>query len=334
MMAIDTFELQEEAEVRDEICELLEQFVLTLLSAGDLKAVAYLLREAGIAAGRAPHVLPAHRDRLVRLPDRLSEPAALAQVLQGLDLTPALPSQDEILALFDQLRVTALGTVLAWLHKLEQTALRSMLETAADRIARSNTIELVRLIGSSDRLVAIEAIRRSGALKAAAAVAPMGKLLTDGDSGVRAACVVALAEIGSAGAMQLLERALTDADRDVRLSAARAVTAAKYRTAFARLDGIVKGKDLRDRDKTEMMAIFEAYGATGGDQAVALLDGMLNSKGFLGRREDAEIRVCAAAGLGRAGSVKAQESLRRAVDDKDVVVRTAVNRALRGDQPR
>ena len=31
---------------RDEIAELLEQFVLSLLTAGDLKAVAYLLREA------------------------------------------------------------------------------------------------------------------------------------------------------------------------------------------------------------------------------------------------------------------------------------------------
>ena len=333
-MLLDTFELESAPELRDETCELLEQFVLTLLSAGDLKTVAYLLRESALAAGRAPDLQQAHKDRLVRLPDRLSEPASLAQVLQGLDLTPQLPSQDELLALFDQLRVTALGTVLAWLHKLEQAPLKAMLETAADRIARSNTIELVRLIASSDRLVALEAIRRSGALKTAAAVAPMGKLLADGDAEVRAACVIALAEIGSAGAMQLLERALTDSDRDVRLSAARAVTAAKYRTAFARLDGIVKGKELRERDKTEMMAVFEAYGATGGDQAVTLLDGLLNSKGFLGRREDAEVRVCAAAGLGRAATTKAQESLRKAVDDKDVVVRTAVNRALRGDQPR
>ena len=109
---------------------------------------------------------------------------------------------------------------------------------------------------------------------------------------------------------------------------------AKYRAAFNRLDAVMKGKELRDRDKTEMMAFFEAYGATGGDAAVAILDGMLNGKGFLGRREDAEIRVCAAAGLGRVGTPKAQESLRKAVDEKDVVVRTAVNRALRGDQPR
>lgn len=333
-MLLDTFELEAASDVRDEVCELLEQFTLTLLTAGDLQGVAYLLREAGVAAQRAPGILPAHRDRLARLPDRLSEPAALAQVLQGLDLSPQLPSSDEINALFDQLRVSALATVLAWLHRLEQAPLKALLEGAADRIARANTIELVRLIGAGERLVQLEAIRRSGALKTAAAVAPMGKLLGEGDAEIRAACVVALAEIASPGALQLIERALADADRDVRLQAARAVTGAKYRPAFQRLDGILKGKELKDKDKTELMAFFEAYGATGGDGAVPHLDALLNGKGFLGRREDAEVRVCAAAGLGRAGTPKAQESLRKAVDEKDVVVRTAVNRALRGDQPR
>ncbi len=333
-MLLDTFELQPEVDVRDEVCELLEQFTLTLLTTGDLHGVAFVLREAGVAAQRAPGILPAHRDRLARLPDRLSEPAALAQVLQALDASPQLPSPDEINALFDQLRVSALATVLAWLHKLDQAPLKALLEGAADRIARANTIELVRLIGAGERLVQLEAIRRSGALKTAAAVAPMGKLLGDGDAEIRAACVVALAEIASPGALQLIERALADADRDVRLQAARAVTAAKYRPAFQRLDGILKGKELKEKDKTEMMAFFEAYGATGGDGAVAHLDGLLNGKGFLGRREDAEVRVCAAAGLGRAGTPKAQEALRKAVDEKDVVVRTAVNRALRGDQPR
>ena len=333
-MLLDTFELQVAADVRNEICDLLEQFVLTLLTAGDLRTVATLLREAGVVAGRAAELTPAHRDRLVRLADRLSEPAALAQVLQGLDLTSQLPAQEDILGLFDQLRVSALGTVLAWLHRLEQPALRAMLETAADRIARANTIELVRLLGSHERTVQLEAIRRSGALKAAAAVAPMGKLLNEGDADIRGTCVAALAEIGSAGAMQLIERALTDSERDVRVSAARAVTAAKYRTAFGRLEGIIKGKELRERDKTEMMAVFEAYGAVGGDQCVAVLDALLNGKGFLGRREDAEVRVCAAAALGKAGTPKAQESLRKAVDEKDVVVRNAVNRALRGEATR
>jgi len=60
------------------------------------------------------------------------------------------------------------------------------------------------------------------------------------------------------------------------------------------------------------------------------LDAVLNGKGFLGRREDAETRACAAIALGRVGTAKAIDTLRKAATEKDVVVRNAVSRALRG----
>jgi hypothetical protein len=52
---------------------------------------------------------------------------------------------------------------------------------------------------------------------------------------------------------------------------------------------------------------------------------------MFGKREDPELRACAAIALGRIGSKKAQECLQRASGggEKDVVVRNAVNRALR-----
>jgi HEAT repeat protein len=78
------------------------------------------------------------------------------------------------------------------------------------------------------------------------------------------------------------------------------------------------------------MAIFEAYGALCGDPGVPLLDGLLNAKGFFGKREDPELRACAAMALGRIGSESALATLRRAAADKEILVRNAVNRALRG----
>jgi HEAT repeat protein len=87
---------------------------------------------------------------------------------------------------------------------------------------------------------------------------------------------------------------------------------------------------VRDADLTEKMAFFEGYGTLCGDGGVPHLDSILNGKGFLGRREDAEIRACAAIALGRVGTPKAQESLRKAAAEKDIVVRNAVTRALRG----
>jgi HEAT repeat protein len=93
---------------------------------------------------------------------------------------------------------------------------------------------------------------------------------------------------------------------------------------------VVKGKAVRDADLTEKMAMFETYGALCGEGGIPLLDGILNGRTFLGKREDDELRACAAMALGRIGTEKAIETLRRAANVKDIVVRNAVSKALRG----
>ena len=132
------------------------------------------------------------------------------------------------------------------------------------------------------------------------------------------------------GLQDHLERAVEDPDRDVRIATVRALTSRAYRPVLTRLEAIVKGKTIRDADLTEKMAFFEGYGSLCGDAGIEYLDAVLNAKGFLGRREDAELRACAAMALGRIATRKAADALRKASSEKDVVVRNAVNKALRG----
>ncbi|MGI9090014.1 MAG: HEAT repeat domain-containing protein, partial [Gemmatimonadaceae bacterium] len=80
----------------------------------------------------------------------------------------------------------------------------------------------------------------------------------------------------------------------------------------------------------ERTAFLEAYASLGGDAAVPFLESVLAPKGFLSRKEDPTTRASAAAALGKLRSPLALDALRRAAADKDVVVRTAVTRALRG----
>ena len=327
---LDVFEAQADAGVRDEITRILDNLMLHLLSARQYPAVAFLLREAQTATSRAPNLALGQRDKLVRVLDRLSESEALSQLLEGLAESRELPSQDALNALFEQLRPTALGTLFSWLARTHEPQLKALLETSAGRLTAANTTELVRLIGSPDHDIAIEAIRRAGALRSAGAVAPIIKRMVDADPAIRLASVVALAEIASAGALQALERAIDDADREVRVVTARAMAARAYRPALARVEAAVKGKALREANLTEKMAMFEAYGALCGDGGVSLLDGILNGKGFLGKRDDPDHRACAAMALGRVGTERALEALRRATSEKEVVVRNAVNKALRG----
>ncbi len=56
----------------------------------------------------------------------------------------------------------------------------------------------------------------------------------------------------------------------------------------------------------------------------------LHGKNWFGRREDPGFPAFAAVALGRIKTPRAQESLRRAATEKDVIVRNAANRALRG----
>jgi HEAT repeat protein len=331
---LDVLEQQTNPKVRDEICEILETFLLHLLSAGHLSAVALLLREAADAARRGKDLSPAHRDRLVALPEKLSAGDALAQLIESLDAAEELPAQGDLAQLFEQLRPSALAPVFTWLGQLQNAKLRPLLESAAARLASLNTTELVKLITSKNAVVALEAIQRAGGLKTAAAVPPLGTVMEEGSAQLRLAGVQALAEIGSPSAMVILERAVADSDRDVRVATVRALAARTYKQALPRVEGAIKSKQLREADVTEKMAFFEAYGALCGDAGVKPLDELLNGKGFLGRRGDPELRACAAMALGRIGSPRAAEALRRAAseNEKEVLVRNAVNRALRGGQ--
>ncbi len=327
---LDIYENQADLSVRSEITEQLNHMVVHLLASAQFRPVAYLLREVAQIMQRAKDLSLAQRNAMGAIPDQISEPASLAQLIQSLDEAADLPAQEDLTALFEELRPSSLVTVFSWLVKVQNVRLRTLLETAASRLASANTTELVKLIAAHDASVAIEAMRRAGSLRTAAAVPPLAKVMTDGDAAMRLAGAQALAEIGSPGALQVLERAIDDVDRDVRVATARAIAARTYRPALPRVEAAVKGKDVRDADLTEKMAIFEAYGALCGEAGVPLLDGILNAKGFLARRDDPEVRACAAMALGRIGSEAAIAALRRAAGEKEAIVRNAINRALRG----
>ena len=325
----DIFELHADPAARGEILEHAQTLLPHLLAAGQFRGVAYLLREAHSSLSRSLNITESHKSGLTQLADQLSAPDALNQLLQALDEAPELPPEDQLADLFAQLRPAALETIFQWLGASSNNRLRPALGAAADRLAGENTSELVRLVQSPDRAVSDEAIRRAGSLKAQAAVLALSKLVSDPDAGRRLAAVHALVEIGSAGALQGIERATEDNDREVRIAVARAFASRAYRAGLGRVETAVKGRAIREADLTEKMAFFEAYGALAGDGGVELCDGILNGKGFLGRREDPEIRACAAVALGRIGTARAIDSLRKASGEKDVVVRNAVTRALR-----
>ncbi len=327
---LDVLELVPARQARDEVCAALEELLIQSLVAGEYRAVAHLLRETAVTCSRAPALEPVHLERLRGLATELSTPAALGQLLEALDSGSAPSSENDLQELFGQLRPQALETVFRWLERVRSARLRTALRAAADRLAQESSAELVRLIASDELSVASEAVRRSAQLRAQSAVPALRGLLERDDRALRVLAAQALAEIATPAALQALAGLVEADSRDLRLVALRAMSARGYRGALPQLEALVRGKRLRDRDLTEQMAVFDAYGALCGDEGVALLDSLLNGKSLIGRRAESTVRACAAIALGRVGSGRAQAVLRRATGEREAVVRTAIQRAMRG----
>ncbi len=329
-IVFDLLELQTFSTVRAELISIVENFLPYLLGVGDFRSVAYVLQEIRAVLERARELLPEHREALQNLPDRLSEPDAIAQLLQSLDEAVVHPTEGELESLFRELRPQALETVLAWLPKLTNERVRELLHQSIQRMAAQFPDELAKAMGSDDDPVVMETVRLAARLRLPPVVTSLGGLFIRHSSPeIKVAVVEALAAIGTPGAMQQLERAVEDENRDVRISAVRVLAQRGHRAVFPRIEGTVLGKAIRDADLTEKTVFFEAYGALGGAGGIKTLQPMLTGGGFLKKKEDPEIRACAAMALGRIATPEARAILESAANDKDPLVRNAVNKALR-----
>jgi HEAT repeat protein len=329
-MLFDLLELQTYGTVRGELISILENFIPYLLGAGDFRSVAFILRESKVIQQRARELMPEHRQTLESLPGRLSQAAALSQLLQSLDEATGHPSEEELSELFTELRPEALATLMGWLPRLSNERVRELVQTSAERLATAHAPEVLKALASDDPAVQIEMVRLAGRLKLPGAPDGMGPLLESGDRELKLVVVEALTTIGSPNAMRLLEQAIDDSDRDVRIAAVKFLGQRGHRNAFPRIESAVTGTKLKDADLTEKMTFFEAYGALAGTAGIPLLEKLLVPKGgLLSRKEDPETRACAAMALGKIRAPAARDVLQKVAQDKEPLVRNAVSRALR-----
>ncbi|HEX5004550.1 MAG TPA: HEAT repeat domain-containing protein [Gemmatimonadales bacterium] len=326
----DLFEQQAEPEIREEIIGVLETLFPSMLNAGEFRASASVLRETRVLAERSVELVAAHRERLVQFIEQLSEPAIVGQLMQALDEGTGRPSDADIAELLRELRPKALATLVEWTPRLTSAPVRALVESAVQQLASAHQGELLRLLRSGDPEALPGAIELAGRLKLEGAVAGLGEVMANTDATVRLAATDALIQIGTPGALVLLERAIGDDDRGVRVAALKALSARGYKGALRRVEEVVNGKGRKDLDFNERRAFFEAYGAMAGPGGLGALRDLLVRRGFFRRKQSADVRMCAALGLGKIGTPDARAVLESVAEDGDRQVRNAVTAALRG----
>lgn len=327
----DRLEEPESPERQSEILGILGTLLPNFLSRGALTAATRVLEEL-----RKLEALPGTFDeeRLAQsraLLDEVSAPDAIGELIQALydGSIRATPQQLAVFLRF--LRAGALQPLLRASETVEHKELQAVLRAAVKGIAERNRGAVVRLLSEADAIVASGAARLAGDMQIAEAGPSLAGLLAHPDAQVRLAAVEAAVSLKASTAAGALQHTLDDPEREVRIAAARALGVLRYGPAVKRLSEILESKEIRAADISEKVAFFEAYGLVAGERGVDMLDKLLNSKGFLGKREPSEIRAAAALALGKVPGGAARNALSKAANEEDPVVRSAVNRAMRSE---
>ena len=219
----DLVETQPDGGTRDEVLTVLEQLFPNLLTSRDFRSVAGLLRESKLLKERAANLRPDQVQRLEAFVGRLSDSGVVGQLLQVLDEASGLGVDSDAAGVLRELRGSALESLVSWLPNLSSEPLRKMVEAEVDRLANSSTAEVQRLLRLPDSPALPGVVALCGRLQLHHAVTGLAETIGHPDPAVRSATVQTLTLLGTPGALTLVDRAIEDPDRSVRLAAVRAV---------------------------------------------------------------------------------------------------------------
>ncbi len=326
----DRLEEPEYPDRKTEIIKIFRGLLPSLLSRGDVEYAANILEELALVRAEAGILDEICQKECDELLDDISSTETIEELVRGLQDGTIDVSVEELARLLRFLRAGALPVLLLAAEQEELPALKQTLRDAVHGIAEENPEAVLSLLEDRDPVVTSGAVRLVGRMGIAEASPKLAGLMNHPDAGVRLALIETIQLLADVTTPETLIGALSDDDRDVRVAAAGALAELGVETAASALEALVTGKEIRQADLTEKIAIFESYGVLGGSRATDVLNEILNKKGFLGRREPSQIRASAARALGKGGLPGAHEALLAAQRDTDAVVRTAVRQALEG----
>jgi HEAT repeat protein len=237
---------------------------------------------------------------------------------------------DAPLALLAALGQWAVPVLLELLEDIDRTAHRRLI---CDLIAQHGMPDpqllLNRLAATKKWVVACDLLHLSRRLHPSSALPIALRASKHADPRVRIQALATVANHPPGQADGLIVQRLFDADRDVRMEAARSARTRRSPPAAQALETLLSREDLGARDALELKLLFACYAEIAGARAIPLLVAAMSSGVF--KRPNIEVQVAAAEALGRIEDARAREELTKAMRSSSRRVREACRAALAGE---
>ncbi len=146
---------------------------------------------------------------------------------------------------------------------------------------------------------------------------------------VRREAVQALGLIGGPKAVSMLIKALADKDPRIRAMAAINLGRIGKNIGLAALLEVVQSKEFQKKEPAEMKAFLDAIGMVGSNEALPVLQQLLERKSLFGMAKKDEIRPGVANTLAMIGTPEAKALLQKGSQSKEEAIRNACQQALR-----
>jgi hypothetical protein len=155
------------------------------------------------------------------------------------------------------------------------------------------------------------------------------KALNHEDLRVKREAIQALGLISGQKAIGILVRMLTDDDVRIRCMAAINLGKGGKKAGLVPLLEVVQSKDFYKKEPAEIKAFFNAIGMVGSNEAIPVLQQLLERKSWFSRGKTDEVRMGAADAMGMIGTPEAKAILEAGKNSKDESIRDACTHALR-----
>lgn len=321
---LDQFEMRDQ-ERRRQVVEILRELLPRLLRERDFSNAALILNELQLLANKTGEVET--QELVTALLRDMSE--AVAEMVSAAEDVPDRPAAGEITALLGALQAEAIPTLVRAVPAVGRRDTRRQLMNALDRLVAAHPGQVHSLLQRDDPVIVAETAKIVGRLKLEQVVPDLVPLMNHEAEEVRLAATQALAAVGSESMVETLAGALDDPKREVRLTAARALGDSRSPVAASALARWVTPSRLDRRDLTEQVALLKSYAFAAGEEAIEVLNGLLNGRKWWGGRYATSVRAGAARALGLIPSERARRALDRASGDRNGTVRSAALAARR-----